>query len=340
MNSNEIPKEAEERMKLDTNITSASIGYKYRAGKNTMNRAIVFAVEKKFLSRMETPPGKLLPSVMAGLPTDVQERKAFAPPPWPAVQDVSPRAFTQRRRPCPPGYSIGHYLISAGTHGLWGKRGMDEDWRIFSNNHVLANSNGARPNDPVYQPGPHDGGTSSDRIGLLEDYVRINWDSDNGGAGCNIFARLTQAITRRARNEIEQPYPNLVDAAVARVINQGWVDLDYPGTVMGELRGIRDLQLGDHVLKPGRTTEWTSGTVEGVGAMVRVDYGGGKVATYQGQLEIRSDVEGKDFSAGGDSGSAILSEDDYVGGLLFAGGGGVTIANRISDVVALLGLRL
>ena len=46
-----------------------------------------------------------------------------------------------------------------------------------------------------------------------------------------------------------------------------------------------------------------------------------------------------EFSAGGDSGSVILVEG-MIGGLLFAGGGGVTIANRISHVISLLGVRL
>jgi hypothetical protein len=40
------------------------------------------------------------------------------------------------------------------------------------------------------------------------------------------------------------------------------------------------------------------------------------------------------------SGSAIITEDNLLGGLLFAGGSGVTIANKISNVVSLLGIRL
>jgi hypothetical protein len=121
-------------------------------------------------------------------------------------------------------------------------------------------------------------------------------------------------------------------------MNQSWVDRDYPGPFK-YLKGIRDLQLGDSVFKWGRTTEETHGTVEGIGAMVRVNYGDGKTATFNNQVEIRAN-DGGDFSAGGDSGSVIIDSEGFMGGLLFAGGGGVTIANSISDVVSLLGVRL
>src|SRR6185503_16827317 len=49
---------------------------------------------------------------------------------------------TTRRRPAPMGFSVGHPLITAGTIGA---RVRDATGRfyILSNNHVLANSNGA-----------------------------------------------------------------------------------------------------------------------------------------------------------------------------------------------------
>ena len=131
-----------------------------------------------------------------------------------------------------------------------------------------------------------------------------------------------------------------VDAALAIPVHQHYVNRLYP-RVDTILTGIIDMDLGDKVLKVGRTTELTHGTVEGVNSMVKVRYDGG-TATFDNQLEIRSS-EGKEFSAGGDSGSAILTDDGLkMGGLLFAGSPGptgVTIANRISDVVDLLGVK-
>lgn len=72
--------------------------------------------------------------------------------------------------------------------------------------------------------------------------------------------------------------------------------------------------------------------------MIRVQYSADKIATFDDQLEMRADSG--EFSQPGDSGSAILGEDGYLGGLLFAGGSGVTITNRISHVMSLLGGRL
>ncbi len=108
---------------------------------------------------------------------------------------------------------------------------------------------------------------------------------------------------------------------------------------VGRLAGIRDLQLGDKVQKTGRTTEHTRGDVETIGAQISVDYGTGKgTATFDDQVIVRG--ESGEFSQPGDSGSAVLSDDAYLGGLLFAGGEGITVVNRIGHVVSLLGVRL
>jgi len=70
----------------------------------------------------------------------------------------------------------------------------------------------------------------------------------------------------------------------------------------------------------------------------QVDYGTSGTATFDDQLVIRADSG--EFSAPGDSGSAVFGEDAFLGGLLFAGGEGITIVNRISHVVSLLAVRL
>lgn len=314
-------------------VRSVSFGYKYKNGAKTGAIGIIVGVEEK-LSLKDVVPGKMIPEKYLGFFTDVQERKVEA-----YTLQTTPRSHVGRMRPCPPGFSIGHYLITAGTLGCYVKHGASEDWLVLSNNHVLANSNDAQPNDVIRQPGRADGGTDSDRFAYLEEWVKINWDGENGNGGCNIFARAWFWLHRI--RVIEQPKPNLVDAAIARPILQSYVETDVFG--IGPIAGIRDLELGDRVQKVGRTTEHTVGTVEGVGTMVKVQYGAGKVATYDDQLEIRADSG--DFSAGGDSGSSILTleEEPYIGGLLFAGSSGsdpVTISNRISNVMAILGVRL
>src|SRR5712664_3739554 len=84
----------------------------------------------------------------------------------PVAQRVTGRlmAFsdpTQRQRPAPMGFSVGHPAITAGTIGARVRDALGHVY-ILSNNHVLANSNGASIGDPEYQPGPFDGGTPAD----------------------------------------------------------------------------------------------------------------------------------------------------------------------------------
>ena len=337
---------AREALRGNPDVVSVGIGYKYRDGLRTDEVCIVVGVRRK-LPAAEVAAERLVPSSFDGVPTDVIQ-----------YGDVKANALTSRRRPCPPGYSVGHAQVSAGTLGAWVLRGQGPEHYMLSNNHVLANSNGATPGDFIRQPGAADGGTDNDRMARLTEFVRIRFDGEtNGGGGgdggkktaasyawkawqapANFVARLLNCPFRLVvmPQLVDQPYPNLVDAAVAQVMLEESVDLVVPD--VGEIAGIRDLQLGDRVQKTGRTTEHTQGMVETVNAEVRVDYGPNGTATFTDQLIVRADAG--EFSAPGDSGSAVLSADAFLGGLLFAGGEGITIVNRIANVVSLLGLRI
>lgn len=344
---------AETQLKSNPNVVSVGIGFKYRGGVRTEEICIVVGVRKK-LPKDQVPEGQLIASSIDGVATDIIEYgeiRALAD-----VLEATPQALTQKRRPCPPGYSIGHPQVTAGTLGAWVHRGPGDEHYILSNNHVMANSNDAVIGDFIRQPGRADGGTDADRFARLTEFVRIRFDGDNGGNGgkkssaalgwkiwkwpANTIAGLLGCPYRLVvakPSVVDQPDPNLVDAAVAQVLLEEWVDLEIPA--IGEIQGFRDLDLGDRVIKTGRTTSTTTGFVETVSATSQVSYGTGKgIAIFADQFVVRADSG--DFSAGGDSGSAIVDEDGFVGGLLFAGGDGVTIANRISHVVSLLGIRL
>lgn len=93
---------------------------------------------------------------------------------------------------------------------------------------------------------------------------------------------------------------------------------------------VKPPAVGDIVRKSGRTTGVTRGRIVGINATSNVGYDQG-TARFQNQVVIQG--IGGEFSAGGDSGSLILSEDLRPVCLLFAGGGGQTIANPIAYVL-------
>jgi len=185
---------------------------------------------------------------------------------------------------------------------------------ILSNNHVLARSNTAAIGEDISQPG------------LI----------DNGCRVPTIVADLSA-------------YPSLssnVDAAIAALRTgtmdaNGWI-LDI-GTISSKTLPASP---GLQVQKSGRTTGLTSGTVSSVNTDVTVNYqptcGMGKKfkVTYRNQII----VSGSTFSAGGDSGSLIVSQT--AGGaaqpvaLLYAGSSTTTVGNPIDEVLAKLGSSL
>jgi len=332
---------AKAALKDNPDVVSVGLGYRYKDGRRTDQVCIVVGVRRK-LPQAQVADGRAVPASISGVPIDVIQYGA-----------VKAYALVSRQRPCPPGYSIGHPLVTAGTLGAWVRRGSGSERYILSNNHVVAASNDGTAGDPIRQPGVADGGTAADRLATLTDYVRISFDGADSSTKksaaawawrawmwpANAVARLLGCPFRLtvSPRQVSQPYPNLVDAAVAQVLQEEWVAEEVPQ--VGRLAGIRDLQLGDKVQKTGRTTEHTRGEVETVGAQISVDYGTGKgTATFDDQVIVRG--EAGEFSQPGDSGSAVLSDDAYLGGLLFAGGEGITVVNRIAHVVSLLGVRL
>jgi hypothetical protein len=234
---------------------------------------------------------------------------------------VDALSHRMRMRPAPGGISVGHFAITAGTIGcLVRGNSAPRNLRrmILSNNHVLANSNAAQLGDAIIQPGRFDGGTRpADVIAVLERFVPINFAA--GGF-------------------------NFVDCAT------GWT---WPDRVRKELMFLsggvpRFFRLGNCVKNPalnmvvgktGRTTQLRQGRVTGVGVTVNVNFNG-RIAQFRDQFSVRG-ISG-DFSAGGDSGSVIWewSAQRCAVGLLFAGGGGTTFANRMSRVLGALDVRL
>jgi hypothetical protein len=196
----------------------------------------------------------------------------------------------------------------------------DEDsYYVLSNNHVLADQNRGSPGDPVLQPGPADSGSGPrSLIGVLDRFVPISFQRSN-----------------------------VVDCAVASLLPEleiypGWTEA-LPGKLKGWLP-VTDEDVGRTVVKVGRTTGKTYGTIRQVEVDRLPIHMDEAVASFSDQMEVAA--EGGAFSKGGDSGSVIVDEEGYARGLLFAGGFDeddeidLTYANAIGTVLKKLGVEL
>lgn len=313
-------------------VTTIGIGYKRVRGLETRRRCVIVGVERK-LPLEEVAPRDLIPLHLGfDVETDVIETGA-----------VKARVDrTGKFRPARGGVSIGHKDITAGTFGCVVYDPNFENQRlILSNNHVLANSNAAKVGDDIYQPGPHDGGTADDKIADLLDFVPISFGGSVVPPECPVAgftARAINAVARlfgfrhRVAAFPEEGGVNVVDAAVAEPWTTGLISNEI--LEIGRPKGDGEVELGAFVKKSGRTTGYTEGKVTQIEVTVQVQYGEGKIALFGGQFI--SNIE----SGPGDSGSAILDENNYVVGLLFAGGNGITIFNPIRRVLDLLGVEI
>lgn len=324
-----IIKDERRRLFARDNVVATGIGFKITNEKKTSELSIICSVTEK-LPESKLSKKALIPKTVDHVPTDVIETGPI-------------RAFparTDRWRPAPGGVSIGHKDITAGTLGCLVKK--DNQIYILSNNHVLANSNIASIGDPILQPGPYDGGTRpDDHIADLSEYVPIIF-TESEPPGDYGMARLIAAVWNgmakglgsrsRLRAKALQADENLVDSAIARPVNDD--DVNPEILEIGTVQGLSQGELGMAVQKSGRTTGLTTGVILQVDVTVDVQYDGGKIARFTDQLLAGA------MSQGGDSGSAVLTEDKKLVGLLFAGSDTTTIINRIENVFSALALSL
>lgn len=277
------------------NVTSIGIGHKVKDGVATKELCIQFTVAKKVESSALEKLGEpeLPKTVKIGdvdVPTDVLERRYATTY---QTANVSPKDFRKcRQETLAPGISVASVRETAGTLGCFVYDAKDGTPYILSNWHVLHGPEGVIGDD-VVQPGPYDDNrTEKNRIGRL---VR----SHLGVAG---------------------------DCALASLDNRKYdptvFDLDMPVTSLGKA------ELGDQVVKSGRTTGVTHGLVSRVEITVKMTYGGRVGEKRIGCFEITPDLAApapdNEISMGGDSGSAWLAKKDgkptdIMLGLHFAG---------------------
>lgn len=312
------------------NVVGVGIGYKETGGQRTDELSVVVLVREKQPAD-QLPPQAVVPAQVDNVKTDVVQ-----------VGDI--RAFqarTDRWRPAPPGVSIGHAQITAGTFGAVVRDRASGARLILSNNHVLANMNDAQIGDPILQPGPFDGGQSEgDVIARLERFCPIQFGTSPGecniaggvAALANLFAQLLGSKHRLQPMRISPQAVNRVDAAVARPVDDSLI-LDEILEI-GAPQGTQPAALSMAVRKSGRSTGLTTGQILVLDATVNVSYDT-RTVQFEGQI-----VAGP-MSAPGDSGSLVVAGDSLRAvGLLFAGSDQSTIFNPIQDVLDCLDVTI
>jgi hypothetical protein len=222
-----------------------------------------------------------------------------------------------RHRPVIAGVSGMAKNGSACTVGWFARDKKDNHVVIVVNNHCAANENKNPIGHPYLQPSPYDGGCVLDECGMLKRFVPIKFDSSNRCWLLDLF--------RRTRAKARSLPSNQVDIAIV----EPNVPIEGRILCIGEVKGKRRGQVGEHVYKCGRTTGFTSnGILIDNNYISTIEYSDGAVTFGPCGL-----IQGRNFSDGGDSSSAIVfTSDNCLAGILFAGSDGFTIFCHYDEV--------
>lgn len=315
------------------NVIGVGLGEKIKGDLQTGEEAITVFVKKK-VPIEELSPNDLLPKEYQGKKVDVLELGHVK-------KLVS--EHEKKHRPILGGISIGHKDITAGTLGLIVRKNGDPvNQFILSNNHVLANSNNANIGDPIYQPGPYDGGTSIDKVGELDSFIPIKFD----GSENYVDAALASiSVPAKSQNLEKKSFLKWLWDFIKSIL--GFKESPIVEPPLDETENLSEIlnigviyhdasnaEINDMVKKSGRTTGVTYSNILAVDADVVVDYGPDGEALFVDQI-----VAGY-MSEGGDSGSVVLNYTDNIIGLLFAGSDVATIINPINKVAETLNIDI
>jgi streptogramin lyase len=232
-----------------------------------------------------------------------------------------PMSPQQRMRPMPMGVSIGNTPVAksgTGTAGLVVVRsGTTTPRYVLSNSHVL----GSQGN-----PGCPGSALAGKTRTIQPGGADLPGDPGNNP---------TYLVGTFAQSWPMGPV-STIDAAVSR-LDPSVASIDILG-VGAPASTIGTAFKGEGVVKSGRTTGVTVGTVTADNMAVAIPYPNGcGTVRFTDQIAIRATTSF--ISLGGDSGSAVLDAATREPvGLLFAGTGIVAFANKLSNVEKLLGV--
>ncbi|HTF88995.1 MAG TPA: hypothetical protein VK843_11340 [Planctomycetota bacterium] len=228
-----------------------------------------------------------------------------------APVDGGPQHRTQQTPPVKMGTSGGsandasHLYCCGGTLGSLVRR--DGVLCILSNNHILARSGSAASGEDTIQPGLIDHNCAAGGANIVGDFA---------GNIVPLGAANVDAALATARPTVD---------ATGAII-----DIGVP------CAGTQAASLGLPVMKSGRTTGFTTGNITSINTSVQIQYQKGCNQGKKFNVVFTNQIVTGAMSAGGDSGSLLVSNDGSPNpvGLLFAGSSSTTIYNPIQSVVS------
>jgi len=314
-----------ELFKHDDNVTGVAVGFRRRGGKVTDEPVVTVMVRKKrrpaLVSRRRMIPAAI--DVDGTLcPTDVVQAQALL---MNANGYVGENPLRYRGiRWGSSTSNLADATPDAGTITAIVRDNTDGTTGILSANHVIADSNRAPRNDPIYQPGELDWNEEEEArtttIGRLKRWITIA-----GGATAvdGAIAQLDEGIrVNRSYDGVElrppgtrdpvnpERYPEIRPAIGMVVAGDGYgnVWLTSMATTLRELNvsllpaetaryEATAPAVGSVIEKVGRTTAYTTGWVHATGQSVTVEVPGTGAVTYTGCIKTQW------FAWSGDSGA-------------------------------------
>jgi len=314
-----------ELFKHDDNVTGVAVGFRRRGGKVTDEPVVTVMVRKKrrpaLVSRRRMIPAMI--DVDGTLcPTDVVQAQAVLMNAngYPGEDPLKYRGIRWGSSTS----NLADATPDAGTITAIVRDNTDGRTCILSANHVIADSNRAPTNDPIYQPGELDwteteeAGTTT--IGRLKRWVTIAGGatavdaavgSINEGVRINAAYRGVELEPPGTRDpNFPERYPEIRPAIGMVVAGDGFgnVWLTSMATTLEQMRvsllpetaRTGTPSAGDVIEKHGRTTAYTVARVHETGRSVTVEVPGIGSVAYTGLIKTQW------FAWSGDSGAMAI----------------------------------
>ena len=295
------------------NVNGVGFGEKIINGVKTLEPCIHVLVNNK-VSKKYLSNNNIIPKTFMGIKTDVIEIGK--------VKINSNPVFPIRKRPLESGVVIGLMgKIPSGTmccivskeKEIESDESDDEEtednnivtleYFMLSNNHVIANLNDASIGSLIIQPSKfYNGIFPKDLVGVLETFIPIKFIKDNS-----------------------KPI-NYMDCAIARITNKNFISNKILDS--DKINGLDTAKLNVNVKKIGFYSGLTRGKVSTLDTTITVEFDKKKEALFKNQ--ITTEIE----TSPGDSGSAILTDENKIIGMHMAGTGkGYSIGNNINEIL-------